>query len=128
MGQYFKAVNVSKQEVVCHQCLNGGLKYQQWDLNTLGALFTLLLCKQNQNGGGDFREALLDTLPKALVGRWAGDHIVLVGGAGSGNLWDMSKRYRNISFELAGVWNRFIGSDDLQLRPFEFCQCLPSGD
>ncbi len=110
MGQYFKAVNVSKQEVVCPWCLGGGAKLWEWSANTQGAIFTLLLRKSDDRGGGDFREATFETDPEALVGRWAGDHVVLVGDYDSSGLYQKSKRFRNLSHELAEVWNPPVGS------------------
>ncbi len=123
MGQYFKAVNVSKQEVVCPWCLSGGAKLWEWSANTQGAIFTLLLRKSDDRGGGDFREATFETDPKALVGRWAGDHVVLVGDYDSSGLYEKSKRFRNISHELAEVWNQFVPLGDKQLTLHKSCSC-----
>ena len=128
MGQYFKAVNVSKREVVCPWCLNGGAKLWEWAANTQGAIFTLLLRKSDEGGGGDFRDVTFETNPDALVGRWAGDHVVLVGDYDSSGLYEKSKRYRNISHELADAWNRFIELDDKQLTPHENCTCQQLDD
>ena len=54
MGQYFKAVNLDKQEVVCPWCLSGGAKLWEWAANSQGAVFTLLLRKSSAGGGGDY--------------------------------------------------------------------------
>ena len=128
MGQYFKAVNVSKQEVVCPWCLSGGAKLWEWSANTQGAIFTLLLRKSDDRGGGDFPEATLETDPEALVGRWAGDNVVLIGDYDSSGLWEKSKRYRNISHEVADAWNRFIELDDKQLIHYWNCSCQKLDD
>lgn len=66
MGQYFKAVNLDKREVVCPWCLGGGAKLWEWAANAQGAVFTLLLRKSSAGGGGDYygyrpREVALDT-------------------------------------------------------------------
>ena len=123
MGQYFKAVNVSKQEFVCPSCLRGGAKLWEWASNTQGAIFTLLLRKSDEGGGGDYREVTFETNPEAIVGRWAGDKIVLIGDYDSSGLWEKSKRYRNISHEVADAWNRFIELDDKQLIHYWNCSC-----
>ena len=54
MGQYFKAINVTKQEVVCPWCLDTGAKLWEWAANPLAAVFTLLLRKSDCSGGGDY--------------------------------------------------------------------------
>lgn len=54
MGQYFKAINVTKQEVVCPWCLDTGAKLWEWAANPLAAVFTLLLRKSDSSGGGDY--------------------------------------------------------------------------
>ena len=128
MGQYFKAVNVSKQEVVCPWCLNGGAKLFEWAANPQGAVFTLLLRKSDDSGGGDFHDVTFDTDPAAIVGRWAGDRVVLIGDYDSSQLWERAKSYRNISLELADVWNRFIPFPELKLTPREDCSCQQSDD
>ena len=53
MGQYFKAVNTDKQEYVCPWCIEGTAKLWEWAANTQGSIFTLLLRKSDQGGGGD---------------------------------------------------------------------------
>ena len=128
MGQYFKAVNVSKQEVVCPWCLNGGAKLFEWAANPQGAVFTLLLRKSDDSGGGDFHDVTFETDPAAIVGRWAGDRVVLIGDYDSGQLWERAKSYRNISLELADVWNRFIPFPELKLTPRADCSCQQSED
>lgn len=54
MGQYFKAVNTDKKEYVCPWCIGGGAKLCEWAANSQGAIFTLLLRKSDEGGGGDF--------------------------------------------------------------------------
>lgn len=58
MGQYFKAVNLDKKEVVCPWCIGGGAKLWEWAANSCGAVFVLLLRKSSQTGGGDFRDPI----------------------------------------------------------------------
>jgi hypothetical protein len=54
MGQYFKAINLDKREVVCPWCLDGGAKLWEWAVNRQGAVFTLLLRQSSSTGGGDY--------------------------------------------------------------------------
>jgi hypothetical protein len=150
MGQYFRAVNKTKKEVVCPWCIGGGAKLWEWAANPLGAVFVLLLRKSSGSGGGDywqqipqiveltgtepadFAKALatigcLEGAPAptepSIVGRWAGDEVYLVGDYDSSRLYQESCGYRNISEELVTAWNSFIDLDDhrLELRPT--CNC-----
>jgi hypothetical protein len=147
MGQYFKAVNLDKREVVCPWCLGGGAKLWEWAANPYGAVFTLLLRKSSATGGGDYhdplppharrvkldakdaRQAVIAAIaqcvaaegrpaainPDSVVGRWAGDRVVLLGDYDDSKLWDELPRYRNISKELAETWNEFIELEEKQL-------------
>ena len=54
MGQYFKAVNLDRKEVVCPWCMSGGAKLWEWAANPQGAVFTLLLRQSSAGGGGDY--------------------------------------------------------------------------
>jgi hypothetical protein len=128
MGQYFKAVNIDKREVVCPWCIGGGAKLWEWAANTQGSIFTLLLRRSDEGGGGDFYgyhkgcgEGGPITCPlESLVGRWAGDRVVLVGDYDSSKLYQDAEGFRNISGDLVAVWNQFIELPDRQL---EFRPC-----
>lgn len=161
MGQYFKAANLDKKEVVCPWCIGGGAKLWEWAANTQGAIFTLLLRKSSQTGGGDYRDpipqserilaidsaddparTLQDAIGLAvaaegmpanipadsIVGRWAGDRVVLIGDYDESELWKELPTYRNISKELVESWNRFIEMDDLQLEYRSDCSCGDKDD
>ena len=151
MGQYFRAVNKTKKEVICPWCLGGGAKLWEWAANPLGAVFTLLLRRSDGGGGGDFYgtgpqmlemdpaapekvfQAIakgvamegepIDAAPDSLVGRWAGDEVYLVGDYDSSELYDESRGYRNISRELADTWNSFIEFKEMQLKYNPECTC-----
>lgn len=152
MGQYFKAVNVTKKEVVCPWCLGGVAKLIEWAINPWGAIFTLLLRKSDASGGGDFygyrtmnivldEESAPETImhavakgvamegrpvvpPKdSLVGRWAGDEVYLVGDYDSSKLFEKSKKFRNISCQLVATWNHFIDVDEMRLKYNPKCSC-----
>ena len=147
MGQYFKAVNTDKKEIVCPWCIGGGAKLWEWAVNRQGAIFTLLLRESTASGGGDYngpepqviettegmnlsdiiaegirREGLPVSLPPdSIVGRWAGDRIVLVGDYDDSGLYMIaSDSYLNISEPLVEVWNQFVGDQDFQLQ-YQLC-------
>ena len=149
MGQYFKAVNMDKKEVVCPWCIGGGAKLWEWAANSYGAIFTLLLRKSSESGGGDFYYRLprgrevdvsgmtpqqaaqkmteatalavaaegqpIQPAADTIVGRWAGDRVVLVGDYDESKLWNELPEYRNISRQVVETWNDFIEIDDKKL-------------
>lgn len=152
MGQYFKAINLDKREVVCPWCLGGVAKLWEWAANPWGAIFTLLLRQSDRGGGGDFygyrtQEIHLDdrdpvnsvmtqlgkgvamegrpipAVKDAIPGRWAGNRVMLVGDYDSSKLWNKSKRFRNISEELVAAWNGFIELKEMQLKFRPDCSC-----
>ena len=131
MGQYFAAVNTDKREFVCPWCIGGVAKLWEWAANRWGAIFTVLLRKSDEGGGGDYygyhrgcgEGGPIAGPPNAVVGRWAGDHVALVGDYDSSRLWRElygHKTYRNISKALVETWNDFIDIDDRKLK-YEPC-------
>ena len=74
MGQYHTVYNIDKKEYIhAHRIDNGAKLMEQvgWRRSTSTALF-LLLANSNGRGGGDAR-------PHELIGRWAGDRILVQG-------------------------------------------------
>ncbi len=149
MGQYFKAVNLDKREVVCPWCLDGGAKLWEWCANRYGAVFALLLRKSSGTGGGDFngpppqfvnlndqdvdlaylitkaaaREGMPAPIPKSsIVGSWAGDRVCLVGDYDESNLWEELSSFTNITKQLVEEWNDFLEVEDRKLE-FRHCGC-----
>ncbi len=53
MAQYYKLVNVDRQEYVCAKCLGLEGRLREWVLNPHGALLILLMRKSDKTGGGD---------------------------------------------------------------------------
>lgn len=162
MGQYFKALNLDKREVVCPWCLGGGAKLWEWAANSYGAIFTLLLRKSSATGGGDFHDPLtprpreiqldmsneerahasfiaaimqgvaaegrpVDVPADSIVGRWAGDRVVLVGDYDESKLWDELPTFRNVSEQLCEAWNQFIDLPDKKLTFNAECSCREKG-
>ena len=150
MGQYFKAANLDKKEVVCPWCMSGGAKLWEWAANPQGAIFTLLLRRSSGGGGGDYGSPPTQILsieddPKALakavtegvsregrpvllpedsiVGRWAGDRVVLIGDYDESQLWDELDAYRNISQQVVETWNDFIELEEMQVKHRLDCTC-----
>lgn len=153
MGQYFKAINLDKREVVCPWCLDGGAKLWEWAVNHQGAIFTLLLRQSSQTGGGDYggpgmqtieltgdnaaeslseilakgnaREGMAMPIPScSVVGRWAGDRIAIVGDYDKSGLYQEAKQFTNISAQLVDEWNRFVGEDERFQLTFNPCSCM----
>jgi hypothetical protein len=130
MGQYFKAVNLDKKEYVCPWCLSGGAKLWEWSANTQGSIFTLLLRKSSEGGGGDFHgyhnghgEGTPVKHPDAIAGRWAGDRVILIGDYDESGLWFQLASYRNISRQLVDTWNPYISLKDKLLEWNPDCSC-----
>ena len=74
MGQYHKLYNLDKKESVHPRKISNGLKLMEqvgWPRSTSVALF-LLVANSNGRGGGD-------AAPHAMIGRWAGDRILVQG-------------------------------------------------
>jgi hypothetical protein len=61
--------------------------------------------------------------PDAIVGRWAGDRVALVGDYDDSKIWDELLTYRNISEKLVETWNEFIELDQLKLEFRPSCSC-----
>ncbi len=140
MGQYFKAVNVTKREIVDPWEIGGGAKLWEWCANHKAGIFPYLLRKSSGTGGGDLdgrtRQVEVTELPNlgsflraattregapcstggTYAGRWAGDEIYLIGDYDESNLYEeATNHYRDISEELVEEYNRFIELSSLKL-------------
>jgi hypothetical protein len=76
MGQYWMPVNIDKREFVNPHKLGTGLKLWEQLVNHPGtgaALIVLQAAMPDARGGGDL-------VSHPVIGRWAGDRVVLVGG------------------------------------------------
>jgi hypothetical protein len=83
MGQYFKLVNLDKQEFLNPHDFEGGSKlFECWG-GVIDALFLLLT---TYNAG-------LPTYEGQVAGRWAGDRIIIIGDYDSSGLYG-ELRYR----------------------------------
>jgi len=115
MGQYFKAFNLDKKEVVNAWDLGGVAKFWEWCLNKWSGIFPYLLRKSDEGGGGDID---MDKKGIKYAGRWAGDRIALVGDYDSSNLWD-KKEYKDISKKVKEEFNREAGLSSKFLCSYE---------
>jgi hypothetical protein len=105
MGQYYRAVNVTKREYVDVWDLGGFSKLWEWCANRWAGLFPYLLRKSGEHGGGD-----VGPEATSYAGRWAGDVVYLVGDYDASALFQQARReFVNISGPLAEEYNRFIG-------------------
>lgn len=74
MRQYHKIYNIDKKEFIHPHSIDNGLKLMEqvgFDKSSASALF-LLLANSNGRGSGDAEEHF-------MIGRWAGDRIVVQG-------------------------------------------------
>lgn len=78
MGQYHFPVNLDKKEYILSHKIGLGLKMAEqigaWDA-TMGDIIYLLVASSHSRGGGDVPSEGLE----AILGRWAGDHIAVIG-------------------------------------------------
>jgi hypothetical protein len=79
MGQYYKVVNCTKKEFINAWTFNDGAKLMEFGLSAFGMMsgLAILLTNGNGRGGGDIEDPLI-----GIVGRWAGDRIVIAGDYG----------------------------------------------
>jgi hypothetical protein len=77
MGQYYYCVNIDKKEYIHPHKFGDGLKLTEFGLSGMGTMagLAILLADGNGRGGGDIQE---DPVSE-IVGRWAGDRIVIAG-------------------------------------------------
>ncbi|MCK5050818.1 MAG: hypothetical protein KAS53_03690 [Candidatus Cloacimonetes bacterium] len=75
MGQYYKIVNLDKQEFLDTYTFNDGAKLLEFGCSSEGTLTALaiLLADGNGRGGGDLHS------DNPIIGSWAGDRIVVAG-------------------------------------------------
>ena len=80
MGQYHLLVNVDKEEFVSPHRLGDGLKLLEQLGSQYGvpqAMHVLMCAAPCRRGGGDYEQP--EHIREKVVGRWAGDRVVLIG-------------------------------------------------
>jgi hypothetical protein len=111
MGQYFKAVNVTKKEYVSPYDIGGTAKLWEWCVNHIAGIFPYLLRRSTQHGGGDVH---LEN--PQYAGRWAGDEVYLVGDYDESQLYQRAEQeFTNIASGLVKEYNEFIELTDRKL-------------
>lgn len=95
MGQYYKIVNLDKQECLDPHDFHGGAKLVEMMSSLATCALTLLLADGNGLGGGDFGA------DSPRIGSWAGDRIVIVGDYAESKLYH--GEYTNISADMIRV-------------------------
>ena len=77
MGQYFYVCNITKKEFLHPHHMGDGMKILEFGLSAFGTMsgLAILLADGNGRGGGDINEDPVT----GVVGRWAGDKIVIAG-------------------------------------------------
>ena len=108
MGQYYRMINLDKKEVFFIGALNGAKLGEICDNNSMG-LVGLLLRQSTKFGGGDYtldKKDIFDYNKNALVGRWAGDRVTLIGDYDNSKIYDESNRYKDITRHLIKFWNK----------------------
>ena len=65
----------------------------------------------------------IPSAPNDIVGRWAGDRVVLVGDYDSSRLWNELPNYHNISEQVIRDWNSFIDIPEMKLKFNPRCSC-----
>ena len=98
MGQYHLTVNLDKKEFLLPHKFGVGLKLREQfgvHYGVQDALLMLLACS-NGYGGGDFLNGP-GTYPNEMIGRWAGDRVVVIGDYATADdlpmMWDAKNIY-----------------------------------
>ena len=106
MGQYWIPVNLDKKEFIHPHKLGSGLKLMEQAGTHPGTAIPLLLLVAAfpaQRGGGDPR--INDEADEAVIGRWAGDRVAVVGDYAEDG--DLAPEH-----EASKIYNRCCGADD----------------
>jgi hypothetical protein len=115
MGQYYKIVNLDKQQYIDPYKFGEGTKLMEFASSRQGSLcgLAILLSSGNGLGGGDL--CIDDNDPLAhLVGSWAGDRIVV-----AGDYADDSDKYLS---DIQIVRSHLLYGDEGTLSLYEFAE------
>lgn len=77
MGQYHLFANITKREFF--RLHEAGVKMVEIAANNGAAPLVPLLAISNNRGGGDLKDVTVSGIKGGALGRWAGDHVLLVG-------------------------------------------------
>lgn len=96
MGQYYLISNLDKKEFIHPHKMGGdGMKLLEFGLSAFGTMsgLAILLANGNGRGGGDIEEDPVT----GIVGRWAGDKIVIAGDYGDEGKYITAKDVEGIN-------------------------------
>ena len=100
MGQYYKPINLDKEQFIYTHSLGDGLKLLEFGLSSCGTMtaMAILLADGNGRGGGDLHikgcSKKLTKLADEIIGSWAGDRIVIAGDYGDPKKFINRRRYK----------------------------------
>jgi hypothetical protein len=100
-------VNTTKREQLTAWKLGGGAKFFEWLYNNQARVLVWLLRTSDEGGGGD----IPDRTKYHTLGRWAGDHITLIGDYDSSKLWDQTEDYPDIGALAQQEYNEAVEED-----------------
>ena len=88
MGQYYKAVNKTKQQYLSPWTFGNGAKLMEFVSDGKGMLqgLGILLAEGNGRGGGDLHS------DNYLIGSWAGDEVYISGDYADSELYHEAER------------------------------------
>jgi hypothetical protein len=107
MGQYFKLINTTKRKQISAWKLGSVAKFFEWLYNNQARILVWLLRKSDEGGGGD----IPDWTKYQTLGRWAGDHISLIGDYDSSKLWQTTEEFTDISELVRTEYNQAVEED-----------------
>ncbi|KXB08673.1 hypothetical protein AKJ59_00625 [candidate division MSBL1 archaeon SCGC-AAA385M02] len=118
LGQYFVLVNPDKKEYVRPWDIGGAGKLCEWCGNPQSRMIAFLLAHGPDDGvaGSNSRykkqKETGEKQPHPKWGRWAGDHVVLVGDYDNSGLYQKAEEeYTNVSELVLKEYNKFMGYD-----------------
>ncbi|MGI9255065.1 MAG: hypothetical protein ACR2J8_15080 [Thermomicrobiales bacterium] len=114
MGQYFLIINETKREYLHPHKLGSGLKFYEMLYGPIGNALLMLTRRSNEGGGGDISDATAyyEESRDAIIGRWAGDKISVIGDYDASDLYAIAQRqYTDISDRVRIVWNKLLVDD-----------------
>lgn len=82
MGQYYRVVNLDKEEFINPMRFHDGNKLLEFGASGGGTMagLAILLANSNDRGGGDLHSVVgREAVVERVAGRWAGDRIVIAG-------------------------------------------------
>lgn len=104
MGQYYRLLNLSKEEYIEPRRLGSGAKLWEICANDLPRVLPYLFHQSSGHGGGDPHKQPTDHL-----GRWAGDRLVVVGDYDDSDLYERAgERFDEISDDIRPELNIFL--------------------